>query len=104
MVEMVSANGEGITVTSKDKHVEILPAHGDASGKGQGTTVDEVHTVGLNKVWEPTAAADAGDGDKFLLVEAAVLDELEVQSQHRKVAAAGAPCRVIGNEIFFLQR
>ena len=96
MVEMVSTNGEGITVATKDKHVEILPAHGDASGKGQGTTVDKVHAVGLNKVGEPATAADSGDGGKFLLVEASVLDELEVEGEHGKITAAGAPRGVIG--------
>jgi hypothetical protein len=104
MVEMVSADGEGITVATKDEHVQILSTECDAGGKGQSTTVDKVYAVGLHKVGEPTAAADSGYGGKFLLVEASVLDELEVKGEHRKIAATRAPCGVVGGEVFFLQR
>jgi len=37
-------------------------------------------------------------------VKFALFDELEIQRQHREIAAAGTPRRVIGGEFLFRQR
>jgi hypothetical protein len=37
-------------------------------------------------------------------MDAAILDELEVECEYGEIAATGAPRGVIGGEIFFLQR
>ena len=78
MVEVIAADGEGIAVAAEDKHIQILPRERDAGGKGQRAAVDIVRAVGLHKIREPATAADTGHGGKFLVMQAAVLDELEV--------------------------
>ena len=104
MGKMVSADGEGIAVAAKDKEIEVLPTHRDASGKGQGAAVDEMDAVALHEVGEAAAATDAGDSGDFLVMDTAVLDELEVECEHGEIAATGTPRGVVGGKIFFLQR
>jgi hypothetical protein len=104
MGKMVSADGEGIAVAAKDEEIEVLPAEGDAGGKGQRAAVNEMDAVALHKIRETAAATNAGDGGDFLVMDAAVLDELEIECEHGEIAATGAPRGVIGCKIFFLQR
>ena len=79
MVEVITADGEGIAVTPENKHIQILPGERNAGGKGQRAAVNIVRAVGLHKIRESATAADAGYGGKFFVMQATVLDELEVQ-------------------------
>ena len=104
MVEVVASDRKGIAVAAEDKHIQILPRECDTGGKGQRAAVDVVCAVCLHKIREPAAAADAGHGGKFLVMQATILNELEVQRQHGEVAAAGAPRGLVGDEFLFGQR
>src|SRR5215831_4616501 len=60
-------------------------------------------TVRLNEIRKAAGATDAGDSGDFLMPHLALLDQLKVKRKHRKIAAAGAPRRVIGADFFLGQ-
>ena len=102
--EMVAADGKRVAVAAENKHVQIRPRKRNAAGKRQRASVDEMHPVRLHKIREPARTADARDADKIIVLEFALFDELEIQRQHREIAATGTPRRVIGGEFLFRQR
>jgi len=81
--------------------VEVGPGKGNATGERQGAAMDIVGAVGLNKVWKATRATDPGDRGNFFMLQFALFDELEIKREHGEIAAAGAPGRVVRNELFF---
>ena len=72
-------------------------------GKRQRASVDVVRAVRLHKIRKPARTADARDADEFLVRQLALFNELEIQREHREIAATGTPRRVIGGEFLFRQ-
>ena len=62
-----------------------------------------MHAVRLHEIRKPAGAADARDGRDILMPHFALLDELEIQREHREIAAAGAPRRMVGGDFLFRQ-
>src|SRR4051812_43495242 len=72
---------------------------------GGGAPVDGVHPVGVHVVGEAPGAADAGDEDDLLGRDAELGHEALDGSEHRVVAAARAPARLlVGLEVGLGQR
>ena len=100
---MIAANRIRVAVAAENKHVQIRPGKGNAAGKRQRAPVDEMHPVRLHKIRKPARTADARDADELLVGQLALFNELEIQREHREIAATGTPRRVIGGEFLFRQ-
>src|SRR3546814_20201032 len=72
-------------VCSSDLHEDrhILAGRRDPGGDRRGTAVDRVHAVGVDVVREPCRAADAGDDDGVLPLDAE--PRHEARSEERRV-------------------
>ena len=76
---MVAADGERVAVATEDEDVEVGPAQRNAAGEGQGATVNEVRAVRLHEVGEAAGTADARHSGDLLVMQFALLDQLEVK-------------------------
>ena len=101
---MVAADREEVAIAAEDKDMQVRAREGDSAGKGQGTSVDVMRAIALDKVGESTGAADAGDGGDLLLPQFPALDEFEIEGQDREIAAARTPGRVVGGNFLFGER
>jgi len=102
--EMVSADGKEVAVPAEHKHMQVRPRQGHATGEGQRAAMNIVRAVTLHEVRKPARAADAGNGGDLFLPEAAFLDQLEVQREHRKITATGAPGRMVRRQLLLGER
>ncbi len=100
---MVAADGKGVAVAAENKHVQVRPGERNAAGKRQRAPVNVMHAVRLHEIGKPARAADARDGGDFLLPQLALLDQLEIKREHREIAAAGTPRRMVGGNFLFRQ-
>ena len=101
--EVVTTDGEGVTITTEDEHVQVRAAQGDTAGERQGAAMDEVRTVRLYEVGEAAGAADARHRRDLLMPHLALLDQFEIERENGEVTTAGAPRRVIGSDFFLGQ-
>ena len=102
--EMIAADGEGIAVAAEGEDVQIRAGERNAAGKGQRAAMQEVRAVRLHEIREPAGTADAGNGGDLLMPQLALFNQLEIQRQHREIAAAGTPSRMVGDDFFSGQR
>ena len=100
---MVAADGEAVAVAAEQKDVEVGASEADAAGQRDGSAMDEMGAVAIDEIGEARRAADAGEGDDFLVLELAFLDDLVIAGQNRKIPAARTPRRVIGGDRFLGQ-
>ena len=103
VIDVIAANRKCITIAAKNEHMNVRSAQRNAAREGQGAAVNVVGAVGLHEIREATGAADAGDRGDFLVPHFALFNQLEIQGQHREVAATGAPRWVIGRDFFLGQ-
>ena len=99
--EVITADGEAIAVTAEHKNVQIIASEANPSGKRQGAAVNIVTAVRVDEVGEAGGATDAGERDDFFLRVIKFLENFIKGSEHGKIAAAGAPRGVVGDEDFF---
>ena len=78
MNEMITSNRESVSVTTKNKHVQVLTAQGNASCKRQCPAVNVVRPMGLYKIWKSATAANCSYCGKFFVMQATVLKKLEI--------------------------
>jgi hypothetical protein len=103
--EVVGADRQRVAVAADDPHREVIARGGQAGGDGRGAAVDGVHPVGVHVIREAPGAADAGDEDDLLGRDAELGHEALDGGEHRVVAAAGAPARLlVGLEVRLGQR
>src|SRR5262245_61063883 len=100
---MVAADRERIPITSKDEDVQVRPRQGNATRKRQRTPMDKMRTVRLHKVGKATGTANPGNGGDLFVPELPLFNELKIEGQNREIAAARAPCWVVGSEFLFRQ-
>src|SRR5258707_9231314 len=81
--------------------MQVRPGKGNPAGKWQRTAMDVMRSMGLDKIRETARAADASHGGYVLVPNLSLLDQLEIESQDGKIAATGAPGRVIGRNFLF---
>ena len=93
--EMVAADRQGVAVTRDDPDREIRSRHGEAGRDRRRAPVDRVHPVGLHVVREARRAADPGDEDDPLALEAELGHEALDDVEDRVVAAARAPANLL---------
>ncbi len=93
--QVVAADGERVAVAGHDPDAEVLAAGRETGRDGRGAAVDGVHPVGVEVVREPRAAADAGDEDGVLALDAQGGEELADGGEDGVVAAAGAPADLL---------
>src|SRR5438270_11959502 len=63
--------------------------------------MDVMRTMGLDKIRETAGAANARYGRDFLMKHLPLFDQLKIKRQHREIAAARAPRRLVSREFFF---
>ena len=103
--QVVAADRERVAVAGHDPDREVLAGRGEAGRKRGGAAVDPVHPVGVHVVGEPAGAADPGDEHDPLGRDPELGHELLDRGEHRVVAAAGAPARLlVGLEVRLGQR
>ena len=101
MNEVITADGEAVAVAAKHKNMKIIAAEADTSGKRQGAAVNIVAAVRIDEIGEAGGAANAGERDNFFLRIIKFLEDFIKRGEYGKIAAAGAPRRVVGDEDFF---
>ena len=89
--EVVSADGESVTIPGDDPDRQVLASSCQAGRDGRGTTVDRVHAVGVHVEGETRGASDAGDEDDVLALQPELRQESLDCGKDRVVAAARAP-------------
>src|SRR4029453_12834994 len=104
MVEGIPADRERVTVAAKDEHVKVRPRERHAAGEPKRATVNEMRAVSLYKVREPGTASDACHRADLLVMHLPLLNQLVIQREDRKVAAAGAPRRMIRRGFLLRER
>ena len=67
---------------------------------GTRAAVNEVGAVAVDEIGKARGAADAGEGDDFLVLDLAFLEDFVIGGEDGEVAAAGTPRRVIGGDGF----
>src|SRR5215207_9379843 len=95
MIEMIAADGKGVSVTTEHEHVEVGTSQRNATCEGQGAAVNEVRAVRLHEIREAARASDAGHGRDLLVIDFSLLDQFKVEREHREISAARAPRRMI---------
>ncbi len=100
---MVAADGEAVAVAAEQKDVQIGPGQADATGERDGTSMDEVGAVAVDEIGKARRAADAGEGDDFLVRNLAFLEDFVIAGENREIAAARTPRWVIGGDGFLGQ-
>jgi hypothetical protein len=70
---------------------------------GRRAAVNVMRAVRLHEIREAAGAADARDGRDFFVPDFAFFNQLEIEREHGKIAAAGTPCRMVGGDFFFGQ-
>jgi hypothetical protein len=101
VIDMVAANREAVAVAAEEEDLEVGPGEADAGGERDAAAMDEVGAVAVDEIREARGAADAGEGDDFLVIDLAFLQDLVIAGENGEVAAAGTPRRVIGGNGFF---
>src|SRR5205085_575711 len=101
VVEMVASNGEGVAIAAKNKNMQVGTADGNARGKGQSAAMKVMHAMGLDEIRKPARTANAGNGGNLFMPKLALFDQLEIEGENRKVAAARAPGGVVGGNFLF---
>src|ERR1043165_5966838 len=104
MVQVVSTDGESIAISAKNEHVQIGPREGDSTGKGERAPMNVVSAMGLDEIGKPAGAANSRHGGNFFVPDLPLLNQLEIEGEDRKVAAARTPRWVIGGDILLSQR
>jgi len=100
VVDVIAPNGEGVTVATENEHVQIRPAQRNTAGEGQGASMNEVNTIGLDEIGETAGTADARDGGDLLVREVALFEQFVIESEDGKIAATGTPGRMVRGEFF----
>src|SRR5436853_6744568 len=97
---MISADRKRIAVTAESKHVQVRARERNAAREGQGAAMNEMRAVCLHEIRKSRTATDARHGRDFLVPDFALLDQFEIKGEDGKIAAARAPRRMIGGDIF----
>ncbi len=103
VLEVIAADRERVAIAAEEEDVQVRPREADAGGQRDRAPVDEVAAVGIDEIGEAGGAADAGESDDVLVRELAALEHLVERGEHGEIAAAGAPGRVVGGEVFLGQ-
>ena len=81
--------------------MQIIAAEANPGGKRQRAAVNIVTAMRVDEVGEAGGAADAGEGDDFLVRVLELFQDAVEGGEHGEIAAAGAPRRMVGGEDFF---
>src|SRR5436190_8301756 len=101
MVHMVAADGKSIAISTKNEDMQVLPAKRNAAGERKSATVNEMHAVRLHEIGEAARATDTSDRCDFFVRKVPLFEQFVVKGQNREITATGAPCRMVGCELFF---
>src|SRR5207302_8218620 len=82
VIEMIAADGKGVAVAAEYKDMNVGPAQRNAAGEGQGASVNKMHAMRLHEIREAARATDAGHRGDLLVPHFALLDQLEIESEH----------------------
>ena len=66
--------------------------------------MNKMDPVRLNKIRKAARTTDPGDGRYLLMPKLPLFNQLEIKREHGKIAAAGAPRRMVGRDFLFAQR
>jgi hypothetical protein len=80
--------------------VEIGPGQTYAACEGDTATVNEMRAVPIDEVGKSGRTTNSGKSDDLFVFEIPFLEEFIECSEHGEVAAARAPCGVIGGDSF----
>ena len=103
VIEMVAADGEPVAVAAEQKHMQIGPGETDARRERDGAAMDEMRAVAVDEIRKARRTTDACESDDLFVLEVAFLEHLVERGEHGEIAAAGAPCWMIGGDRFFGQ-
>jgi hypothetical protein len=93
--QVVGADRQRIAVAGDDPHRQVVARGGQPGRDRGGAPVDGVHPIGVHVVREAAGAADAGDEDDLLGRDPQLGHEALDGGEHRVVAAARAPARLL---------
>src|SRR5205814_288141 len=98
---MIAPDRKGVAIPAKDEDVQIRPAQGNPTGKGQRPAMNVMSAVRLHKVGKPARAADSGHSGDLLVPKFALFDQFEIERQDGKIAAARTPSGMVCGDFFF---
>src|SRR5689334_17312333 len=99
---MIAADGETVAVATEQKDVQVWPGQTNAAGERDGAAVNEVCAMAVDEIGKARRATDPGEGNDLFVIEVAFLEHFVERSEHREIAAAGTPGRMIGRDRFLI--
>jgi hypothetical protein len=101
VIDMVAAYRETVAVATEEEDVQVGPGQADAGGQRDGAAVNVVRAVAVDEIGKARRTTDPREGDDLLVIEVAFLEDFVERGEHREIAAARTPGRVIGGNGFF---
>jgi hypothetical protein len=89
--EVVAADAETITISTRDQHRHSVVRHLEAGGHGERPPVQGVHSVGVDEAGKVRGAADSADGGYFMVGDLQFDQRLLHCGKNAKVTTTRAP-------------